>query len=163
MDIETDRRDARNHHGHQHDDDDGNHPGQHRMSFDALLDKVKQAESALEAQERQTAADWRQLKASWKSGWTPARIVIAGLVSGYVVGKVEPLKRAASCGGALQLVSELAGLFAGGSAQAAAGEAEHAADTAQQTAAAVSPEAALEQPPPPTMHTPEDLRAAGML
>jgi hypothetical protein len=165
MDIETDCRDARNHHGHQHDDDDGNHRGQHRMSFDALLDKVKQAETALEAQERQTAADWRQFKASWKSGWTPARIVIAGLVSGYVVGKVEPLKRAASGGGALQLVSALAGLFAGGSAQAAAGEASHAADTAQQTAAAVAPEATLAaaaRSQQPTM-TPESLREAGMI
>ena len=139
---------------------------QHEMSFDALLDKVKQAETALEAQERQAAADWRQLKASWRAGWTPARIVIAGLLSGDVVGKVEPLKRAASGGGALQLVSALAGLFAGGSAQAAAGEAAHAADTAQQTAAAVAPEAALAtaaQLPEPEPVTPESLRRAGVI
>jgi hypothetical protein len=159
MEIETGHRDARSHPGH---DDDGNHPGRHRMSFDALLDKVKQAESALEAQERQTAADWRQLKASWKSGWTPARIVIGGLVSGYVVGKVEPVKRAASGSGALQLVSALAGLFAGGSAQAAAGEASQAADTAQQTAAAVAPEAAIAVAQP-HQATPESLRKAGVI
>lgn len=146
-----------------HDDNHhGQHHGQHQMSFDALLDKVKQAEAALEAQERQAAADWRQLKASWKSGWTPARIVIAGLVSGYVVGKVEPIRRAASGSGALQLVSALAGLFAGGSAQAAAGEAAHAADTAQQTAAAVSPEAALAAAQPMPV-TPESLREAGLI
>lgn len=113
------------------------------MSFGALIEKVKQAETALEAQERQTAADWRQVKASWLSGWTPLRIVVAGLVSGFVVGKVEPLRRSARGGSTLQLLSALAGLFAGGSAQAAAGEAEHAARTAEQTAAAVSPEAAL--------------------
>ena len=142
--------------------DIGHEPGRHDMSFDALLDKVKQAESALEAQERQTAADWRQLKASWKSGWTPARIVIAGLVSGYVVGKVEPLKRAASGSGALQLVSALAGLFAGGSAQAAAGEASQAADTAQQTAAAVAPDAAIAAAQSPRA-TPESLREAGVI
>jgi hypothetical protein len=144
------------HHGH-----DGHHDERQRMSFDALLQKVKQAESALEAQERQAAADWRQLKASWKSGWTPARIVIAGLVSGYAVGKVEPLKRAASGSGALQLVSALAGLFAGGSAQAAAGEAAHAADTAQQTAAVVAPDAALAATQPPA--TPDSLREAGVI
>ena len=115
----------------------------HHVSFEALLDKVKQAETALEARERQAAADWRQVKASWREGWTPWRIVVAGLVSGFVVGKVEPVRKVARGGGVLQLVSALAGLFAGGSAQAAAGEAEHAAKTAEQTAAAVVPEAAL--------------------
>jgi hypothetical protein len=133
------------------------------MSFESLIEKVRQAESALEASERQTGADWRQFKASWRDAWTPGRIVSMGLVSGFLVGKVEPAKRMVRGSGALQMVSALAGLFAGGSAQAAAGEAEHAADTARQTAAAVAPDAALESPPPPRMHTPEDLRAAGML
>ena len=114
------------------------------MSFGALIEKVRQAETALEAKERQAAADWRQLKASWRASWTPARIVIAGLVSGFIVGKAEPLKRTGGSG-VLQLLSALAGLFAGGSAQVAAGEAEHAAETAEQTAAAVAPEAALAQ------------------
>lgn len=113
------------------------------VSFGALIEKVKQAETALEAQERQTAADWRQLKASWFAGWTPARIVVAGLVGGFIVGRAEPLRRSVRGGSTLQLLSALAGLFAGGSAQAAAGEAEHAAKTAEQTAAAVSPEAAM--------------------
>ena len=152
-------RNAGIHHGNYND---GNHGGQQEMSFDALLQKVKQAESALEAQERQAAADWRQLKASWKSGWTPARIVVAGLVSGFVVGKVEPIKRAASGSGALQLVSALAGLFASGSAQAAAGEASHAADTAEQTVAAVAPDAAIAAAQSPRA-TPESLREAGVI
>ena len=134
------------------------------MSFNALLDKVKQAESALEAKERQTVADWRQLKVSWRAGWTPGRIVLAGLVSGFIVGKIEQVKRAASGGGVLQLVSTLAGLFAGGSAQAAAGEAAHAADTAQQTAAAVAPETAVVAADmPPQTATPESLRKAGVI
>ena len=119
------------------------HHAGHHVSFEALLDKVRQAETALEARERQAAADWRQVKASWREGWTPWRIVMAGLVSGFVVGKVEPVRKVARGGGVLQLASALAGLFAGGSAQAAAGEAEHAAKTAEQTAAAVVPEAAL--------------------
>lgn len=113
------------------------------VSFGALIEKVKQAETALEAQERQVAAGWRQLKASWIAGWTPARIVIAGFISGFAIGKAEPVRRFARGGGTMQLLSTLAGLFAGGSAQAAAGEAEHAAKSAQQTAAAVSPDAAL--------------------
>ena len=112
------------------------------MSFEALTEKVHQAETALEAKERQAAADWRQVKASWRASWTPGRIVIAGLVSGFAVGKLEPMKKAASGGGALQLLSALAGLFAGGSAQVAADQAEQAADTAQETAAAVAPDSA---------------------
>ena len=139
------------------------------MSFDALLQKVKQAETALEAQERQAAADWRQFKASWRAAWTPGRIVVAGLVAGFLTGRVQPLKRAAAGGGALQLVSALAGLFASGSAQAAAGQAGEAADNAQQTAAAVGvPAAAVEQaaqaqpPEPSTETTQRILRHAGL-
>lgn len=129
------------------------------MSFGALIEKVKQAETALEAKERQTVAAWRQVKASWLAGWTPGRIVIAGFLSGFVVGRAEPVRRVARGGGALQLLSALAGLFAGGSAQAAAGEAEHAAKSAQQTAAAVSPDAALEasaQQASNPLHEPSD-------
>jgi hypothetical protein len=107
------------------------------MSFDALIQKVKQAEAALEAKERQTAADWRQLKSSWRSLWTPGRIVLGGLVAGFMVGRAEPFKRAAG-GGALQLLSALSGLFAGGSAQVAANEAGDAADSAQQASAATA-------------------------
>lgn len=105
------------------------------MSFDALIQKVRQAETALEAQERRAGADWRQLRATWQSLWTPGRIVLAGLAAGFIVGRAEPFKRAAG-GGVLQLVTALSGLFAGGSAQAAAGEAGEAADAAQAAQAA---------------------------
>ena len=110
--------------------------------FEALRDKVHQAEAALEAKERQAAADWRQLKASWIAGWTPGRIVVAGLVSGFVVGKLEPAKKIAKGGGVLQLLTTLSSLFAGTGAHAAAGKAEVAAETAEETAAAVAPETA---------------------
>ena len=112
------------------------------MHFEELIEKVKQAETALEAQERQTAADWRQLKASWRQAWTTGRIVIAGLLSGFITGRAEPLRRAGG-GGVLNLITALAGLFAGGSAQDAAGDADDAARNAPRTASAVSPEAAL--------------------
>jgi hypothetical protein len=101
------------------------------MSFDALIQKVRQAETALEAQERRAGADWRQLRATWHALWTPGRLVVAGLAAGFIVGRAEPFKRAAG-GGVLQLVTALSGLFAGGSAQAAASEAGDAADEAQQ-------------------------------
>ncbi len=113
------------------------------MSFEELITKVDQAEKALEASERRVAADWRQLKGSWREAWTPGRIVLAGLVTGFLTGRARPLGRAGG-GGVLQMITALSGLFAGSSAQAAAGEAEHAAHTAQQTAAAVSSEATTE-------------------
>ena len=110
------------------------------MSFDKLILKVKQAEEALETSERRTVARWKQLKIVWKENWTPGRIVIAGLLSGYLVGRGKPL-RVASGGGVLNLVTALSGLLASGSAQAAAQEAGQAADAAAATApvAAASP------------------------
>ena len=107
------------------------------MSFDALIQKVKQAEVALEASERRTSARWKELKIVWKEGWTPGRIVIAGLVSGFLVGRAKPLRMAGG-GGVLNLVTALSGLLASGSAQAAAGEASDAADAADTAAAQVS-------------------------
>jgi hypothetical protein len=112
------------------------------MSFDKLIAKVQQAEDSLEAQERKVSADFRQLKSSWRAAWTPGRIVIAGLVSGFLVGRAEPFKRAAG-GGALQLITALSSLFASGHAQEAAEEADHAADAAQATATVAVGEVAM--------------------
>ena len=112
------------------------------MSFDKLIDKVSQAEAALEAQERRMAADWRQLKSSWRAAWTPGRIVIAGLVTGFVTGRAEPLRNAARSGSVVRIVSLLSGLFATATAQVAAGDAEEAAADAEIAADAVAPPAA---------------------
>lgn len=136
------------------------------MSFESLIDKVRQAETALEAKERQTGADWRQCKSTWRSLWTPGRIVSIGLASGFIVGKAEPARRVVRGSGALQMLSAVAGLFAGGSAQAAAGHAKSAADTAQQTAAAVTsepPSAPVAPPPADAEPSVDSLRAAGLL
>lgn len=105
------------------------------MSFEALIDKVKQAEAALETRERQAAAGWHQTVDAWRALWSPGRILLAGLGSGFAIGLLEPGKRFASGRGALQMLTAVAGLFAGGSAQAAAGKAEDAAEAAQTTAA----------------------------
>ena len=112
------------------------------MGFNQLLTKVKQAETALEAQERRVAADWRQMKASWMAAWTPGRIIIAGLVAGFVTGRAQPLRAAARSGQIMQLVTMLSGLFAGGTAKIAADEAEQAAEAADSVAEVVAPEAA---------------------
>ena len=130
------------------------------MGFEALIEKVKQAESALEAQERRTSADWRQFTESWRSLWTPGRIVVAGLVSGIAMGSAEPLRRLGG-GGALQVVSALAGIFAGGSAQVAANEAGEAADAAAADGNA-APEVAPARPPVTPEETQRRYREAGL-
>ncbi|MDQ3287948.1 MAG: hypothetical protein M3Q42_06740 [Pseudomonadota bacterium] len=104
------------------------------MSFEKLIHKVNQAEAAVEAEERRVAADFRQMKASWRQAWTPGRIVIAGLVSGYMTGRAEPFKNAARNGGVVRIVTLLSSLFAGTAAQAAAEDADEAAESADQAA-----------------------------
>lgn len=138
------------------------------MGFDALIEKVRQAETALEAQERRVGADWRQLRGSWRSLWTPGRIVLAGLAAGFMVGRAEPFKRAAG-GGVLQLLTALSGMFAGGSAQAAASQAGEAADAAQDAQAAQQAQGAYAQgasastmPPEPPADAERRYREAGL-
>lgn len=108
------------------------------MSFHALIEKVRQAEQALEASERRASDDWQRLKLEWRHAWTPARIVVVGLVSGFAVGRARPL-RVATGGGVLQMVTALSGLLASGSAQVAAEQAGEAADAAE-TAASTTPD-----------------------
>lgn len=112
------------------------------MSFESLIQKVNQSEAALEAQERQVAADFRQLKSSWRAAWTPGRIVIAGLVTGFLTGRAEPLQNAARSGSVVRLVSLLSNLFAGSAAQEAAEDADEAADSAEFAAQAAQSGAA---------------------
>lgn len=111
------------------------------MGFKQLLTKVQQAEAALETRERRVVAEWRHLQATWRDAWTPGRVVIAGLVSGFLVGRAQPLRAVARSGQWMQLVTMLSGLFAGGSAQVAAEQAGEAADTAESVADVVVPDA----------------------
>jgi hypothetical protein len=106
-------------------------------SFNQLIEKVAQAEAALEAQERRVAADWRQLKASWRTGWTPGRIVIAGLVSGFMIGRVEPLKAGLKGSTIMQMITAVSGLLASSRAQDAATEVEQVAVRVEESAPAV--------------------------
>ncbi len=99
------------------------------ITFEHLIRKVSQAEEALEDHERRVGTQTRRLKLAWKAGWTPARVLAAGLVSGFLVGRAEPL---AKVGGArwLQMITTLSGLFSSIQAATAADEAEDAADEA---------------------------------
>ncbi|TWI14376.1 hypothetical protein [Aerolutibacter ruishenii] len=113
------------------------------MGFEQLIEKVHQAEDALESRERAVVAHVRHVKASWRSAWTPGRIVVAGLASGFLVGRARPLRAAGDGGQWLQMITALSGLLASGSAQVAAQSADEAATEASQAAAAAAPEAAI--------------------
>ena len=115
------------------------------MSFEALTRKVQQAEEALETSERDAALQWRRVQSAWRDAWTPGRIVVAGLATGFLVGRTRPLRLAGS-GGLLNLVTALSGLIASGSAQVAAAEAGDAADAAQGTVSASTEPPAMDAP-----------------
>lgn len=124
-------------------------------SFQQLIKKVEQAEAALEAQERVVAADWRQLRSSWKAGWTPGRIVLAGLVSGFLVGRVEPMKSVAKGGSIMQMITALSGLFASATAQQAASRVDTVAGDVGQVADDVGVAAVNAQAAATAVQTPE--------
>ena len=90
------------------------------MRFEQLIAKVEQAEAALEAQGAPRRRRLAPAQGVVAEAWTPGRIVIAGLVSGFLVGRAEPCGGRTS-GSLMQLATMLSGLFAGGSAQVAAG------------------------------------------
>jgi hypothetical protein len=104
-------------------------PKPEQVTFNHLIRKVRHAEDALERRERRVGEQARRLKLAWKAGWTPARVLAAGLVSGFLVGRAEPL---AKVGGVrwMQMITSLSGLFSSIRAATAADEAEEAADEA---------------------------------
>jgi len=101
------------------------------MRFEKLLQHVQRAEQRVELRATHTQTQWSTLKQAWRAGWTPGRIVIAGLVSGFLVGRAEPL-RALTGARWMQMFSAVSSLLATAQAAAAAEQAEQAADTAQE-------------------------------
>ena len=108
------------------------------MRFEKLLQHVQRAEQRVELRATHAQLQWATLKQTWREGWTPGRIVIAGLASGFLVGRAKPL-RLASSGGLLNLVTALSGLLASGSAQVAAEQAGDAADAVEAAASPTDP------------------------
>ncbi|KIQ98324.1 hypothetical protein [Lysobacter sp. A03] len=98
------------------------------MNFEKLKNKVDQAENTLEANERRVGADLRQLKDSWRALWSPGRIIVVGMASGFLIGRAEPLQTVARSGGLLRMSSTLMSLFSGVTAASAASDAEDAED-----------------------------------
>ncbi|MCF7221455.1 hypothetical protein [Marilutibacter chinensis] len=136
------------------------------MSFRTLQRRVERRERLLDARIERVHGAADSLKRSWRSAWTPGRILIAGLVSGFVAGRAEPMRYAAQSGDLVRLVSLISNVFASfaaGNAAEAAGEArsearagaEAGAMKAASAAAAASPDAAASTTAPPA---PERMR-----
>jgi hypothetical protein len=103
------------------------------MKFEALQRRVERAERLVETRAEQSVCEWESLKQTWHAGWTPARIIAAGLAAGFLVGRANPM-RALSGTRWMPLVSSISSLFASVKAAMAAGQAGEAADTAVETA-----------------------------
>lgn len=80
------------------------------MSLRTALARVQQAEAALATQRDAARAQWRQLGQTWRSSWTPGRLLVAGLAAGFVLGRGRPLRLAGSSGW-LRLLQSLAPLL----------------------------------------------------
>ena len=93
------------------------------MRFEKLLQHVQRAEHRVESRALRAESQWAALKQAWRDGWTPGRIVIAGVVSGFLVGRAEPLRTLTGARW-MQMFTAVSSFLA--TAQAAA-----AADTAQ--------------------------------
>ncbi len=115
------------------------------MRFEKLLQHVQRAEQRVEVRATHTQTQWATLKQAWREGWTPGRIVIAGVVSGFLVGRAEPL-RALTGARWMQMFSAVSSLLATAQAAAAAEQAEQAADTAQDVQDQAEGMAEVEEP-----------------
>lgn len=83
------------------------------MGFHQLIEKVTTAEKTLEAHGRSVGANLRQTRSSWHAAWTPGRVLVAGLASGFLVGHGRLISK---LGGSnvLQLGVGFANLITGG-------------------------------------------------
>lgn len=127
------------------------------MSFDQLQRRVQRAEQLLEGREQQVLDRSRELMSAWRAGWTPLRIVSAGLVTGFLAGRTDPLASSLRAVGAarwLQMVGALSGMFTSLSAALAAHQAGKAADSADDAAGNAQAAAAAPAPPAPAGRAP---------
>ncbi len=129
------------------------------MNFEALKRRVERAERLVDGRIEETVAHKTRLKHEWRRAWTPGRIIIAGLVGGFLIARANPLRTLGSVSTTrwVQLATSVSGLlaslkaaYAAETAEAAATEAEGAAETAE----AVAENAAATQATPPDGEAP---------
>ena len=57
------------------------------MKFKALQQRVQRRERLVEGRAQLMRERWGALKDGWREGWTPWRIVAAGLTAGFLTGR----------------------------------------------------------------------------
>ena len=120
------------------------------MRFEQLRQRVERAEHRVTDRVDHAQSSGQSLLQAWRQAWTPGRIVFAGLLSGFLVGRGQPLSR---MDGArwLQMASTMSSMFAvlRAAAMDAATPAEADAEVAQAAPAqTASPAPGQVQPPP---------------
>lgn len=106
------------------------------MNFNQLHRRVSRCERLVESRGTHAQSQWQALKATWRESWTPARILGAGLVGGFLFARARPLRTLGAVSGTrwVQLATSLSGLFASLKAAHAAANAETAANDAETAA-----------------------------
>jgi len=103
------------------------------MNFEALKRRVERSERLVEGRIEQASEHRTRLGQQWRQAWTPGRIVVIGLVGGFLVARARPMRTlgAVSATRWVQLATSLSGLFAALQAAWAAQTAESAAKDAE--------------------------------
>ena len=133
------------------------------MRFEQLRQRVERAESRVSAASDRAQSGRLALFDAWRAGWTPGRIVVAGLLAGFLVGRGQPL---AHIGGVrwLQMAgtvsSMLATLRAAAEAAATPADADAAQAGAGPLAAPDTIAAAAASPASSPVHAPAPAEAA---
>ncbi|WP_295947462.1 hypothetical protein [uncultured Xanthomonas sp.] len=133
------------------------------MTLRQLQHRIARAEAVLEGRQEQVRTHWTTLQQVWREGWTPWRIVIVGLGTGFLVGRAEPAAVVGKLGGArwLQMLSALSSLINATTAKSASDDAERASDDAEEaadTAQDAAVDAATQAPPPAAPVPPSAVR-----
>lgn len=103
------------------------------MKFSTLRSRVKRCEQVVAVRLVDTQDNWGVLSQVWRSSWSPLRIIVAGVASGFVAGKLE-IPGKVSGARWLQMVGSVSNLVASGQAAFASAMAAHAAGTADDAA-----------------------------
>ena len=114
------------------------------MKLEALKRRVARSEQLLAGRIQQSADQRVRLGEQWRQAWTPGRIIVIGLIGGFLIARARPMRTlgAVSATRWVQLATSVSGLvaalqaaWAAQVAGSAAQDAEGAADVATAVAA----------------------------
>ncbi|PZU23083.1 MAG: protein sip-5 [Stenotrophomonas sp.] len=98
------------------------------MNFEALQRRVRRAEAVVQVRGEEATQHWDQLNQSWRSAWTPGRIVVVGLAGGFLAGKLDWLQMIGSVSGLVSSAQASVASFAAAAAAAGVMAGQAAAD-----------------------------------